>query len=199
MFGRGLSRHRGQRFLRIVVSDFYAGYNAHFGLHQRCWVHLWRDVHELKQKFPLPGVLCRAKELRDIYDRARAFCSEALKERAAARVSFQAELTALASPFAQTSLPQSVLCKRFLQFESELFTFVEHPQVPCENNAAERSVRPRVIARKISGGTRTSAGSQTMRVLSSLFATWQLRGEESLAACRKMLAEAQKASVAAPA
>jgi transposase len=189
----------GETYPGIVVSDFYAGYNTHFGLHQRCWVHLWRDVHELKQKFPLPGVLAWAEDLRKIYDRARAFASEKPKERAAARVSFQEELAALAAPFAETSLPQSTLCKRLLQFESELFTFVEHPQVPCENNAAERSVRPRVIARKISGGTRTSAGSQTMCVLSSLFATWQLRGEEGLAACRKMLQEAQKPPVAAPA
>ena len=84
-----------------------------------------------------------------------------------------------------------MLCKRLLQFESELFTFVEYPQVPSENNPAERAIRPRVIARKISGGTRSPAGSQTMAVLSSLFATWQLRGEESLSACQKMLRDAQ--------
>lgn len=130
---------------------------------------------------------------------ARAFRSVHPKERAQARVGFQAALVALAAPFAAASLPQSTLCKRLLQFESELFTFVEHPQVPCENNAAERSIRPQVIARKISGGTRSAAGSQTMAVLSSLFATWQLRGEESLAACRRMLQEAQKPPVVAPA
>ena len=82
--------------------------------------------------------------------------------------------------------------------ESELFTFVEHPQVPSENNAAERVIRSRVIARKISGGTRSAAGSQTMAVLSRLFATWQLRGEESLSACRQMLQEAQQQPLATP-
>src|SRR5215208_5117862 len=40
----------GEQFDGVVVSDFYAAYNAHLGLHQRCWVHLLRDIHELKEK-----------------------------------------------------------------------------------------------------------------------------------------------------
>ena len=40
----------GDEFEGVVVSDFYGGYNAHLGLHQRCWVHLLRDIHELKEK-----------------------------------------------------------------------------------------------------------------------------------------------------
>ena len=43
----------------------------------------------------------------------------------------------------------------------ELFVFVAHPQVPPDNNAAERSVRPVVISRKISGGTRSERGTET--------------------------------------
>jgi len=182
----------GAHYPGIVVSDFYGGYNTHWGLHQRCWVHLLRDVHELRIKYPLPGVEDWARRLRDLYDRACAFSSPDRKVRAKARVGFAAELVKLATPFVGTGLPQSTLCNRLLQFESELFTFVEYPQVPSENNAAERSVRPRVIARKISGGTRSPSGSQTMAVLSSLFATWQLRGEECLGACRQMLREAQR-------
>jgi transposase len=189
----------GRDYQGIVVSDFYGGYNSHLGLHQRCWVHLLRDVHALKEKFPLPGVLSWATSLRDLYDRAKAFASPEPKVRAKARVRFQEELLTLASPFVAVSLPQSVLCKRLLQFESELFTFVEYPAVPSENNPAERVIRSRVIARKISGGTRSPVGSQTMAVLSSLFATWQLRGEECLSACRQMLQEAQQQSLAAPA
>ena len=188
----------GEDYLGIVVSDFYAGYNTHFGRHQRCWAHLLRDVHDLKLKFPLPAVLAWAARLRTLYERAKAFASQNPKARASARVGFQEELAALASAYVGTNLPQSTLCKRLLQFESELFTFVEYPQVPSQNNPAERVVRSRVIARKISGGTRSSTGSQTMAVLSSLFATWQLRGEECLAACRQMLRDAQKRPVAAP-
>jgi transposase len=189
----------GSDYPGILSSDFYAAYNVHMGLHQRCWSHLLRDVRELKRKFPIPSLVEWAEKLHKLYHRACAFSSEDPKKRAAARVEFQKELVALATPYAVENLPQSTLCKRMLQFESELFTFVEYPQVPPDNNAAERSIRPRVIARKISGGTRSSAGSKTMEVLSSLFATWQLRGQECLKACREMLADAQKPKASQPA
>jgi len=181
----------GEEFRGVLVSDFYSGYHYYLGLHQRCWVHLLRDVRELKKKYPTPGVLEWAKKLRDLYDRAKAFSSACPKARRVARLGFQAELLDLAVPYVNACLPQSVLCKRLVQFEAELFTFVEYPEVPSENNAAERSVRPRVIARKISGGTRSSAGSKTMAVLASLFETWRLRGENGLEACRAMLIASQ--------
>ncbi len=181
-----------QDFHGILVSDFYSGYTYYLGLHQRCWVHLLRDVHKLKEQCRTRGVLEWAKQLRTLYDKAKAFSSECPRARRAARLGFQAELLQVAVPYVNACLPQSVLAKRLVQFEAELFTFVEHPQVPSENNAAERSVRPRVIARKISGGTRSSAGSKTMAVLSSLFETWRLRGENGLEACRGMLIASQK-------
>ena len=36
----------GETYQGVLGSDFYAGYNAHLGLHQRCWVHFLRDVHD---------------------------------------------------------------------------------------------------------------------------------------------------------
>lgn len=42
----------GPTFGGVLGSDFYAGYNIHEGLHQRCWVHYLRDVHDLKEKYP---------------------------------------------------------------------------------------------------------------------------------------------------
>ena len=36
----------------MLVSDFYAGYNdTPGGQHQRCWVHLLRDVHALRDAY----------------------------------------------------------------------------------------------------------------------------------------------------
>jgi transposase len=182
----------GEDFRGVLVSDFYSGYHFYPGLHQRCWVHLLRDVRELKEKCPTDGVLGWAKRLRDLYDRAKAFSSECPKVRQAARLGFQAELLEMAVPYVGVCLPQSVLAKRLVQFEAELFTFVEYPEVPSENNAAERSVRPRVIARKISGGTRSPEGSKTMAVLASLFETWRLRGQNGVEACITMLIASQK-------
>jgi hypothetical protein len=46
---------------------------------------------------------------------------------------------------------------------------------------------PRVIARKISGGTRSARGSQTRMDLQTLFATWAAQGKSALAQCYAML------------
>ncbi len=42
----------GERYEGVLGSDFYAAYNIHQGLHQRCWVHFLRDAHEVKEKYP---------------------------------------------------------------------------------------------------------------------------------------------------
>lgn len=83
---------------------------------------------------------------------------------------------------------QRVLAQRIVSFLSELITFAEHREEPSGNNAAERSVRPAVIARKISGGTRSAKGSAAKFARMSLFGTWQAQGRDPLEACREMLA-----------
>src|SRR5947209_8269973 len=55
------------------------------------------------------------------------------------------------------------------------------------NNLAERSVRPLVIARKISGGTRSPKGSQTRMGLASLFGTWMAQGLNPFHQCLALL------------
>src|SRR5437899_9916516 len=64
-------------------------------------------------------------------------------------------------PYVGSSAPQHTLCERVERFLPELFVFVAVPGVPAHNNLAERSIRPLVVARKISGGTRSPKGSQT--------------------------------------
>jgi len=66
--------------------------------------------------------------------------------------------------------------------------FVEHPEVPPDNNRAERSLRAVVVARKVSGGTRSPKGSTTMSILRSLFGSWKLRGSDPLEACQRLVA-----------
>ena len=64
----------GESFDGVLVSDFYAAYNHYPGLKQRCWVHLLRDIHELKALYPEDRGLVRwAGAVRQIYDRAKAY------------------------------------------------------------------------------------------------------------------------------
>src|SRR5258708_1244091 len=86
------------------------------------------------------------------------------------------QLWIICQPFVQQEVPHQTLCKRVESFLPELFVFVAVPGVPAHNNLAERSVRPLVIARKISGGSRSPKGSQTRMGLASLSATWMAQG-----------------------
>lgn len=184
----------GSDFRGILCSDFYSGYHYHLGEHQRCWVHLLRDNHNLKAAFAdvpdAAGVRDWCDRLYALYEEATSSCWLRKQDRVREREALQRKLVALARPYADaasTDVPQATLAARLLRHEPEMFTFVEHPQVPSDNNAAERAIRPAVIARKVSGGTRSSAGSDTFSVLMSLFGTWQARGLDPLTACVDML------------
>jgi hypothetical protein len=83
--------------------------------------------------------------------------------------------------------PQRTLAQRIMKRRHELFVFVSNPQVPGDNNLAERSLRPAVIARKISGGARSAKGSQARMGLMSLFGTWAAQGKLLLESCQQVL------------
>ena len=173
----------GDDFGGVLGSDFYAGYNIHQGLHQRCWVHFLRDVHDLKEDCPHDEpLLTWATCVKTIYEQAVAWAEQGLdtalsprqqqQARAAQQHAFEQQLWQVCQPYVRTATPQHTLCERVERFLPELFVFVAVPGVPAHNNLAERSVRPLVIARKISGGTRSPKGSQTRMGLASLFGTW---------------------------
>jgi transposase len=190
----------GAEYTGVVVADFYSGYTPLNCRKQRCWVHLLRDLKALEEKYPKRTGIARWRgRFREVYAQATAYRAEQLgmidpapmslrRERAKARGKFESLLRKLARPYlTATSDPRQVLAKRIIQFLHELFVFVEHPEVPPENNAAERGLRATVVARKVSGGSRSPRGSETMAILRSLFATWSLRARPPLDACRQLL------------
>jgi transposase len=87
--------------------------------------------------------------------------------------------------------PQRALCQRMERHLAELFVFVADPAVPATNNAAERSLRHLVVSRKISGGTRSEAGSAAKMTLASVFGTWRAQGLNPFTECRRLLASPQ--------
>ena len=188
----------GEDFQGVLGSDFYAGYHIHQGLHQRCWVHFLRDVHDLKDDFPQDEELRTwAKDVKAVYEQAVAWAGHepepSLSPRQLDRVrvaqqhAFEQRLWKLCLPYAHTTAPQHTLCERVEQFLPELFVFVAVPGVPAHNNLAERSVRPLVIARKISGGTRSPKGSETRMGLASLFGTWSAQHLNPFRQCLALL------------
>ena len=179
----------GEGFKGRVVCDCYVGYNRLPQEKQRCWAHLLRDLHELKeQQANEPAVLAWAEGIQGLYEEAKAFSSPNRRQRRAMRRHLEVRLEALVRPVAQhKEAPHRVLAERMRQHLLEWFVFVEHPEVPATNNLAERSLRPAVIARKISGGTRSPKGSKTKMGLMSLFGTWVLRHQPLLPTCQRLL------------
>ena len=190
----------GPDFSGTLVTDFYAAYNKIPGRHQRCWPHFQRALEKLRLH-PLAdesvgewidAVLCVWRKGREY----RAFClgrplfGAGVFERRRRRRELEDELYALAEPLLEADssvAPQATLARRVGLFLSELFTFVEFPEVPDDNNAAERAVRPAVIIRKVCGGTRSAKGTRTKAALMSLFGTWKVQGKDPIQECRAIL------------
>jgi transposase len=199
----------GDEVQGTLVCDFYGGYNATRCLRQRCWVHFLRDLHKLKVAFPertdvvdwVDRVITLYREAADFQQaclaapHADAYSVLARRDR---RREFESRLSWLAAPYVDLAKgenrpPQSVLAERCERFSAELFTFIELPDVPSHNNPAEQAIRPSVVARKISGGTRSEKGSATRAANMSLFGTWQLQKLNPMAECAKMLQSAAPA------
>ena len=183
----------GDEFSGVLVSDFYAAYNHYSGLKQRCWAHLLRDFHDLRVMHPDDENLALwASAVEDVYREARQFSHADARKRSAAQRRLERKLLALCLPHVDdASAAQRRLCRRIERFIKELFVFVAEPYVPSDNNAAERSLRHLVVSRKISGGTRSTRGTDSKMTLASLFGTWHAQGVNPLVACRQLLASHQ--------
>lgn len=187
----------GDRFDGTLVSDFYAAYDHYPGVQQRCWAHLLRAAADLGRRYPTdPAVAAWVAGLHDLYRRASATArsdADAATRRQAKR-QFEDETLARARPaLHQPDAPQRILCQRLVDYLPALFEFVLDPAIPATNNAAERALRHLVTCRKISGGTRSEAGSDTKMTLATLFGTWHAEGRNPFLACRQLLAEAAMA------
>ena len=67
------------------------------------------------------------------------------------------------------------LAGRVVKYASELFTFVDHPEVEYTNSLAERKIYPNVVIRKIFGGNRSRRGADAHENLMSLVVTANIR------------------------
>ena len=183
----------GEDFAGALVSDFYAAYHHYDGPKQRCWAHLLREIHDLRALYSRDKQLAQwADAVHRIYRQATAFSHPSGKQRRSAQLALEKRLLALCRPCLDDPLAvQGKLCRRIDKHLKELFVFVAQPEVPPDNNAAGRSLRPLVISRKISGGTRSNQGTDAKMTLSSLFGTWRAQGQNPLTACRQLLTSPQ--------
>ncbi len=147
---------------------------------------LLRDIHDLRTLYPKDAALARwAAAVHQLYVAAKAFNHHAPWQRCVAQLAWERKLLAICRPFlSDPSAVQGKLCRRIERHiksrprtgYGELFVFVAEPDVPADNNAAERSLRHLVISRKVSGGTRSEQGTESKMTLASIFGTWRAQG-----------------------
>jgi len=77
------------------------------------------------------------------------------------------------------------LQKRFVTHRRGLLTFLHHPEVPPTNNASERSLRPSVVHRKVTGGFRHEAWATAYAALRTVADTARKRGQPTFATVLK--------------
>ena len=142
-----------KEFTGVLVTDFWSAYNAVVCTHkQKGRPHLLRDLkrtqHYHKPGGDWPAFSKPLKRL--IRDSIRL--SKRRKELSAARfAAWRQRLERrlhelLERPWEQHHARRWV--KRRRRHATELFTFLDHPEVPSDNNHGERQIRPAVIARK---------------------------------------------------
>jgi transposase len=174
-------------FAGVLVTDFWAAYNAVVcARKQKCLPHLLRDIkrtqHYHKPGGDWPAFSKQLKRLiRDslrLSKRRKELSAEAFASR---RNRLERRLhDLLAQPWEDRHARR--LVKRLRRHASELFTSLDHPEVPSDNNHGERQIRPAVIARKNSYANGSEDGAETQAVLMSVFRTLKQRGHNPVSA-----------------
>jgi transposase len=175
-----------KEFEGVLVSDFWAAYDAVGRMKQKCWPHLLRDLKEVDEGRG------NGEDWYEFAKRLRRVYTDAIRL-AAARPTMpgeEHELKLAKLHLRMTELAMSEwgneharrLAKRLKRYGEELLTFVECDGVPADNNHAEREIRPAVLMRKTSQGNRSERGAHTRAVLMTIYRTLKKRGLEPLQA-----------------
>ena len=79
------------------------------------------------------------------------------------------------------------LRRRYGKVRSHLFTFLDHPELPADNNGSERELRPTATYRKVTGGFRSKWGADLFAGVRSVIGTAARRGMSAYQAIQQTL------------
>jgi len=139
---------------------------------QLCWWHILADAKEIQEQIPYDGgnhlMIC----LNDlIFQEACKLAPHGtLVDVEDLKVRMERYLVRPSFPKVYQTFVKNLLKRR-----DELFIFVTNPEVEGTNNRAERAMRPVVVNRKITGGSRTKRGATNYATLFSVLRTFQSR------------------------
>ena len=168
-----------EAFEGVLITDFWAAYDSVDAAdRQKCLPHLLRELEKVDLRNDSAEWQAFAKKLRRLLrDGIR------LRKRTDfVPGKFQTRVDRLNARLAKLAGEEPIdgdtrrLTKRLRKYAEFLFTFLDYPNVPHDNNFGERQIRPAVILRKNSQSNRSDRGAATQAVLMSVYRTLKLRG-----------------------
>jgi transposase len=170
----------------IWVSDLYGAQQGHADLWQVCLAHQLRDcqfaidagdtVFAPRMKALLLRAVVLARRRKGLAESTRRAYLRRLDRDLNAIMALVPE-----NPHARR------LRKRYGKVRNSLFTFLEHPDVPPDNNGSERELRPTATYRKVTGGFRSGWGADLFAAVRSVIGTAARRGHDAYQAIRDVL------------
>jgi transposase len=180
-----LQQFFGEAFDGILLHDFWTAYESiDVADRQYCLVHLLRELEKVDQHNTTVAWRAFAKTLRRLLRdgiRLRKRPDFTPQQYPSRILRLGRRLDALIATEPQDADARRLL-KRLRRTGDHLFTFLDYPQIPFENNFAERMIRPAVILRKHSQSNRSDRGAITQAVLMSVYRTLKLRHHDPLGA-----------------
>jgi transposase len=153
--------------------------NAPANLHQLCLPHQIRNLQKLIDERPY---LRWAQEVQALFRRAVHLWHRHAELTARG---FQAQVTHLENRLDEllhrrvTGRLAVNLLDRYRTHREHLFVFLHRPDVPPDNNACERALRPSVIHRKVLGSFRSEWGPRAYAALATVLNTAKRAGEST--------------------
>lgn len=172
-----------------LVVDRYVGYKRVPCRVQYCYAHLLREMKDLQVAF------ADEKEVEAYAERMIELLAGAMRLQSSrpTEAEYYREAQRIRKEITKACMEPShhLAIKRwqdfFLDEADHLYHWVEDRRVPCENNRAERELRPTVIARKVSHGSQGEEGAKTREVLMSVLQTLKKRVADPRQRFKEML------------
>jgi len=173
----------------VLLVDRYIGYNGLPVSIQYCYAHLLRHVEDIQAEFPQdPEVVAFTSSLAAALSEAMSLRREVPRRAPYLRkaAALKARILRIVNADARHPGVQNIQ-SIFRENSGRLYHWVEGPEIPADNNFAERSLRPTVIARKLSFGSQSDRGMHTREILMSVIGTLAKRFTDPWQALKRAL------------
>ena len=176
----------GDDFTGTLVTDCYSGYAASVaGAKQKCLAHLARRARDWQKLTEADSAdFAFFEDIKQFVKRGCTFHRRrrekklSRKKQAAETAWLREELLRLET--CDVSHEKAItLQARLLRHSGEWLVFLDDPRVPPTNNLAERALRPLVVLRKITFGSRSDAGATRMAKIMTVGETARRHGHRA--------------------